>query len=186
MKTAATMVISAAALTLAGCGSKETTTVSTTENTATASIGNDAAPTTPAVSGGQAFANTMAASDAFEIESSRLALANSQSASIKKFAQKMIDAHTESTAKLKSAAGTMTPDPALTSDQQTNIDAMKSLTGKAFDQAYIAAQTEGHQKALDTLRAYSSDGDVPALKSLATSLTPTVTAHFNMAKSLKA
>lgn len=189
MRLIAITFASAAAIALAGCGQKqaETTTV---ENTTTTSTVNDSAPVAPVASGGQAFANTAAASDAFEIESSKLALATTNSASVKKFAQMMVDAHTASTADLKTAAAAaspqITPDPTLTADQTAKLSAMKGLTGTAFDQAYIAAQTAGHQQTLDALRAYGASGDVPALKTFATNLAPKVAAHLNMAKSLKA
>nr|WP_237243577.1 DUF4142 domain-containing protein [Sphingomonas sp. LK11] len=39
---------------------------------------------------------------------------------------------------------------------------------------------------MDALRGYATTGDVPALKSFASELVPTVTAHLNMAKGLKA
>ena len=59
---------------------------------------------------------------------------------VKAFAQKTIEAHTASTAKLKAiaASGTpgITPDGALTADQQTTLDALKASSAKAFDQAY--------------------------------------------------
>ena len=57
-------------------------------------------PASIPASGAQSFANIAAASDAFEIETSRLALANGASAAVKSYANKMIEAHTASTAKL--------------------------------------------------------------------------------------
>lgn len=101
----------------------------------------------------------------------------------------MIDAHTESTVKLKAAAGSaspaIVPNAALTSEQQATLDSLKAKSGADFDAAYIAAQVDGHQKTLDALKAYSATGDVPALKTFATTLVPIVTAHLNMAKGLK-
>ena len=183
--TALTAMASATALALAACGQKTATSDAGGNNMVVADTG-----TVAPASGGQAFANTAAASDAFEIATSRLALTNSSSSGIKKFAQSMIDAHTDSTAKLQTAASAaspaITPDPTLTAEQQAKLDAMKPLSGAAFDTAYAAGQTEGHQKTLDTLRAYSTSGDVPSLKSFAATLVPIVTAHLNMAKSLKA
>lgn len=185
MKLAA-MTMTAAALALTACGHKETTTTMTTDNTVVAT--NDIAAV-PTPNGGQSFANTAAASDAFEIATSKLALDKSGSAAVKKFAQKMIDAHTGSTARLKAiAAGAVpaiTPDPTLTAGQQATVDSLKNLTGPDFDKAYAAAQVDGHQKTLDALKAYAATGDVPAFKDFATNLVPTVTAHLNMAKSLK-
>ncbi|CAN5323894.1 hypothetical protein BH10PSE12_BH10PSE12_01620 [soil metagenome] len=177
----------ATTLALAGCGKKDT---AETGNLASVNAMN-AASTAPvvALSAGQTFANAAAASDAFEVASSTLALTASSSASVKKFAQMMIDAHTKSTAKLKTAAAAaspaVVPDPSLNPDQQTKLDALKAATGSAFDQAYAADQVAGHQQTLDALKAYAAAGDVATLKSFATELVPTVTAHLNMAKGLK-
>jgi putative membrane protein len=189
LKAIAITSLSAAALALASCGPKATTSADAGSNDTAVAASNDTA-TAPSAIGGQAFANAAAASDAFEIATSRLALTSASSPAIKRYAQKMIDAHTDSTAQLKTAATSaspaITPDPSLTADQQAKLDALKPLSGKAFDQAYAAAQTEGHQKTLDTLRSYASSGDVPSLKAFATTITPIVAAHLNMAKALKA
>jgi putative membrane protein len=185
------IIASAATLALAGCGSKtETTSI---DNTTVVSSETDTTNTTiPApvpLSPGQAFANAAASSDAFEIATSQLAQTASTSAAIKAFAGKMIEAHTGSTEKLKTAAAgaspAITPDPTLTTEQQSTLDNLKTKTGADFDAAYKAAQVDGHQKTLDALKAYSATGDVPQLKTLATGLVPTVTAHLNMAKGLK-
>jgi len=187
----ATILATSALLALAGCGRSGETNQAAPANTMATTEGmNDMAAATPAASPAQSFANAAAASDTFEIESSKLALTNGSSASVKSFAQKMIDAHTASTAKLKTAAGSaspaITPDPTLNAEQQQKLDQMKELTGTAFDQAYIAAQSAGHQQTLDTLKAYAATGESAPLKTFATGLIPTVTAHLNMTKALKA
>ena len=190
MKLAAMTTLSAAALMLAGCGQKNDAATETGSNMEATNTAMATPPMATAASAGQTFANEAAASDAFEIATSRAALEKSTSPAIKKFAQSMIDAHTASTAKLKTAASAaapaITPDPTLTADQQAKLDAMNAASGKAFDQAYVAGQTEGHQMTLDKLRAYSANGDVPTLKAFATEMAPTVAAHLNMAKGLKA
>lgn len=189
-------VLSSAALALTACHKTDTTdasamntTAGSTATTNDMTTANDLAPAAPAMSAGQTFANTVAASDAFEIETSKLALTDATVPAIKAFAQKMIEAHTASTAKLTAiaASGTpgITPDAALTADQQTTLDALKASSGKDFDQAYVADQVAGHQKTLDALRSYSTGGDVQQLKIFATTLIPIVTAHLNMAKGLK-
>ncbi|QJU58199.1 DUF4142 domain-containing protein [Sphingomonas sp. AP4-R1] len=178
--------LGATALSLGACGSKTDTTApspSTTTNVAAAE-----APT-PMLAPGQDFANKAASSDAFEIESSKLALDKSTSAKVKKFAQAMITAHTDSTGKLKTAAASVSPaltlDPTLTTEQQAELDSLKSASGTAFDRTYIDAQRGGHERTLAALRHYSANGDVPAFRTFATGLVPTVTAHLNMAKGLK-
>ncbi len=88
----------------------------------------------------QGFANAAAASDKFEIESSKLAASSAQSSAVKSFATKMIDAHTASTAKLKSTVAGMSPaitiDDTLSADQQQKLDSLKALHGADFDSAY--------------------------------------------------
>lgn len=186
--------LSAAALALAGCGAKteaNTTSTDTSVTAMTTNEGTDAGVNTDAAampSAGQGFANTAAASDAFEIATSQLAATNAKSAAVKAFAAKMIAAHTESTAKLEAAAGkaspAITPDPALTADQQQKVDSLKILTGDDFDKAYAAAQVDAHQQTLDGVKAYAATGDVPSLKAFADGLIPTVTGHLEMARKL--
>ena len=154
------------------------------DNSMEANVATEAGPTMS-----QDFVNAAAASDKFEIESSKLAAAAGASPAVKSFADNMISAHTDSTAKLKSTVAGMnpplTPDDSLNADQQTALDGLKGKTGAAFDTAYAAAQVDAHQKTLDALKAYSAAGDNVALKSFADGLIPTVTAHLNTAKGLK-
>lgn len=194
MHAARWIALGVSALALAACGQKTET--STTANTTTttrvadeqATVANEQV-TAPLPSADQSFANAAASSDAFEIAISNLAATQAQSMAIKKFATAMVTAHTESTAKLKSAASAatpaLTPDPTLSADQQTKLDALKSLTGADFDKSYASAQVDAHQATLDALKTYAANGDVPQLKDFAAKLVPTVTAHLNMAKALK-
>jgi putative membrane protein len=141
------------------------------------------------VSSGQTFANGAGASDAFEIASSKLASDNGASSAVEKFASQMIDAHTQSTAKLTSIAGGLSPsikpDPTLNADQQAKLDDLKSKKGADFDKAYVADQVAAHEQALAMLQSYSTGGDIPAFKQFATELAPKVAAHLNMAKALR-
>ena len=187
-------LVSVAALSLAACGKKaENTTAvdnSTYANTTAMDVnaaGSNDAMAAPA-SGGQAFVNMAAASDAFEIETSKLAVTNGASAAVKKFAGQMITAHEGSTAKLKALTATLSPalapNPALSAEQQQKLADLKAKQGADFDTAYAAAQVAGHQQTLDMLKEYAATGDVPQLKTFAAGLAPTVAAHLNMAKSL--
>lgn len=178
-------MIAAAALALASCG-KKAEPVAPESPAAEASAGMS----TPAanMTAGQSFANTAASSDTFEIETSKLAADKAASAKVKTFAQSMVKAHTESTAKLKIAAAAasppVTPVPQLSAMQQQTLTELQGKSGADFDTAYAKAQIDAHQMTLDALKAYSASGDVPSLKSFATAMVPTVTAHLNMAKGL--
>lgn len=185
-------VVSGAALATASCGNHDATNnVAGTDANSPMNIAldNNVAATSPSPLTAQGFANTAAASDRFEIESSKLAAAQASSSAVKKFASEMISAHTQSTAKLKSTLSGMSPaaspDDTLAPDQHTTLDSLKGLKGTAFDSAYSSAQVDAHQKALDALKAYAASGDNGTLKTFATGLIPTVTAHLNMAKGLR-
>ncbi|GAA3693725.1 hypothetical protein GCM10022268_00770 [Sphingomonas cynarae] len=185
-----TIITSAAVLALAGCGrSNEAGQANTMTTNAEVDGTNVPGTASVAASGPQSFANVAAASDAFEIETSRLALTNGASAAVKSYANKMIEAHTTSTAKLKTVAAgvapAITPNPALNVEQQQKLDQLKALNGAAFDQAYKTEQAAGHQQTLDALKAYAATGDAPQLKTFANEMIPIVTAHLNMAKSMK-
>lgn len=188
MKNMTILTLSALALSLAACGKKaepvgEATTEAMASDTAMAD------PMAPAAaSAGQTFANAAAASDMFEVETSKLAADKASAAKVKTFAANMVKMHTESTAKLKAAAASaspaITPDPVLTPMQQQTLDALKGKSGADFDTAYAKAQVDAHQMTLDALKAYSASGDVPSLKAFAAEMVPVVTGHLNMAKGL--
>ena len=182
------MVLGTSALALAACGPKAQPADQNTTITAGETMTNDAAMAPTALSPGQEFADAAAKSDAFEIATSELASTSASAAKVKTYAASMIKMHNESTAKLKATTAGLTPaivpDAALTPDQQGTLDGLKGKTGKDFDTAYAAAQVEAHTATLAKLKDYAATGDVPALKTFATGMVPTVTAHLNMAKGL--
>ena len=79
MKHLTLIATSVAALGLAACNQSADRTDEAANTTTEAAVTTDvAAPTVAAASPGQAFANTAAASDTFEIESSKLAETNAE------------------------------------------------------------------------------------------------------------
>jgi len=188
MKTATILTLSAFALTLSACSKKDDADAPATTAAEADAMASDPSSAVPAASAGQTFADTAAASDAFEIETSRLAADKAQSARIKSFAAGMIKAHTDSTAKLAGAAAKanppITPAATLNATQQATLDTLRSRSGADFDTAYAKAQVDAHQMTLDALKAYAASGDVPSLKTFAGEMVPVVTGHLNMAKGL--
>ena len=147
---------------------------------------NDAAPVTAMAAA--EFANTIAASDMFEIESGKLAAQKGTAAAVKDFGTMLQADHQKSTAELKTAAAkaepAVTPAPALTAEQQGNLDSLKAASGADFDRLFAEQQVAGHQKALDALQAYSAGGDAPPLREFATKTATVVQAHLDKAKTL--
>lgn len=134
------------------------------------------------------FVNFAAASDRFEIDSSRLAERAAASPAVKGFARMMIDGHLASTRKLKAiVAEQALPhplDPGLKGEQQAVIDELREKRGADFDEAYLEAQVTAHQKTLASLKEYSGTADNAALKAFADELIPTVAAHLDAARKL--
>ena len=192
MNRIAIAVLASTALTVSACNKSDTADTANQDMTTVDNgvMANDtiaapaALPTTA-----PDFVNAAAASDKFEVDSSKLAVASGASAAVKAFAAKMIAGHTASTAKLKLAlvgmTPALTPDDTLNADQQALLDGLQGKTGAELDAAYKDAQVTAHQKTLDALNAYASGGDNPKLQALAKGMIPTVTAHLNLAKGLK-
>ena len=181
----------AAALTLVtgGCKKEEARQDVTASPEVASGAAAGATATATAMAGpDQVFVDTAAASDAFEIQSSKLAASKASSAKVRTFAEHMITAHTDSTAKLKTAATAampaITPTPALSTEQRARLDDLEAKSGADFDRAYADMQVKAHEAALGALRAYSANGGVPSLKAFATDLVPVVAAHLNTAKGL--
>jgi putative membrane protein len=132
---------------------------------------------------------SMAASgDQFEIQSSQLALQASQNQAVRNFANLMISQHQGTTANLMSAAqsaGLPPPAPTLLPMQAQMLQQLQAAgTGPAFDAAYKQAQIMAHQEALNLHSNYASNGDVPALRQVASAAVPIIQMHLQQAQQL--
>lgn len=140
-----------------------------------------------AASADQAYVQNAAASDMFEIETSKLALEKATLPSIKTYAQMMIDEYTKSTTELKAAAGQAgIPVPAaLPADKQAKVDALRGLSGAEFDRQYLADQRSGHQETLAKVNGYIAAAPAGPLKDHASKVTGVVQKHLNSLEKIK-
>jgi putative membrane protein len=182
------------ALALVACGGNETTTANTTTTTADNVSALDVpapdnmAMTDAALSPAQKFANDVGASDYYEVEAGKLAQEKAQAQGLKDFGKMMVEHHTASTDKLKAAGAkaspAITPNPALTAEQEANLAALRTADGAAFDAAYKTQQVAAHEKALAAVKDYAATGDVPELKKFASDAEKFVQAHLTRIKGL--
>lgn len=181
------------ALAVAACSKNdaETNNVAATDNMAmdnnmSAETSNTAMMAAPAAAD---FANKVAASDRFEIESGNLAAKQATSADVKAFAQMLVTDHTKSTADLKAAGSSsnppIMPNDVLDTEKDGMLADLKSAVGADFDKRFIDQQITAHQKALDLLKAYAAGGDNEALKGFATKAQTIVQGHLDKAKALQ-
>lgn len=135
-----------------------------------------------------AFVATAPAANAFEIASSRLALEKSQSPAVRAFAQKMITDHTMIGEHFVAAFGKantgLTPPDGLGPDLGAIMDKLAGESGAAFDKAYIAAQTQGHEAAVGLFAGYAKGGDNAVLKAFAAETLPMIEMHLEMCYAL--
>ena len=176
------------ALIAAGCNSGESTNGMSTE----ANLTDDAAANDVLGADGtaadralptdaQGFATAVAASDLYEIESSRLALQKSASAGVKEIAQMLVREHQASSAQLRTAAQAagVTVAPALDSEKQGMVDALRAASGDEFDQLYMSQQRLAHAKSLMLLQSYAQSGDNEALKQFASKTQAAIEFHID-------
>lgn len=189
MRFGALVLTAALPFALIACGQSDTTNTAEANDTAANEMAATNEPAPAPASGAQDFVNKAAASDRFEIETSKLVPSSAASAKVMDYGRMMIAAHTQSTAKLKALVA---KDPAgikindeLSAAQKAALEDMKSKKGYIFDAAYLAAQAHGHEETLTELKNYSSSGDNAALKEFATGLIPTVSEHLDKAKALQ-
>jgi len=179
MKSRLLIMVSGSVLALTACNKHDETTTNAMDTNV--AMDNEAAANMaePGPMTAQGFVNAVAG----------LAKTATQNSDYLGFAETMVGAHSESTAKLKSIVAAMspplTPDDTLSAAQQGTLDSLKRASGAAFESGYKTAQIDAHQKALDLLNDYAASGGDAQLKAFASSMIPKVTAHLNMAKALK-
>jgi len=137
---------------------------------------------------GQDFASKAAVIGKAEIELGQLALKNGSDASVKEFAQRMVDDHTAAAAKLKDIAkrdNLMLPTQ-LDAEHQATKAKLAALHGDAFDAAYSTEMAKGHDKAVALFESVSRDTSISEdLREYAAATLPTLKEHEALAHSLE-
>ncbi len=146
---------------------------------------NMADPQTAAMD--QAYVQNAAASDLFEIETSRLALQQAASPAIKTYAQMMIDEHGKSSEELRAAAqaARVPMAAALPADRQAQVAALQPLRGEQFDPLYLEQQRASHQDSLAKVNQYLAAAQPGPLKDHASKLTGVVQKHLNSLENIR-
>ena len=126
----------------------------------------------------------------FEIASSKIALERSKDPRIIDFANKMINDHTVSAAKMIEAMKTDNLDAALISTtidekHQKILDKLNQEKPEKFDEVYAEAQENAHNDAVKLFKDYADDGEHAALKAYAGSTVPTLELHKEHADKLE-
>lgn|ERR1041385_8701524 len=130
------------------------------------------------------FATDAASGGMAEVELGKLALSKTHIASLKKFAQMMVDDHGKANDELKAIAQkkNITLPDAVDNDHKQKIADLEKKHGKDFDKAYVDAMIDGHKKTLDLMEKEAKDGKDAELKAFAEKMAPTVKMHLESIK----
>lgn len=208
----ATILLTLTVLGLTGCpGSATNTTTNTTTNSRTNTTSSNANSNQAVVinsntnmSGSNMNSNVnsnsmsgMTAPEGFmteaakggmaEVELSRVATTKSQNAEVKKFANQMIQDHTNANAELKQLAGkkNVTLPTELDAEHKALKDKLSGLSGAEFDKEYVNAMVADHEKSVNLFKAQADGGTDADAKAFAAKTLPKLQGHLDMAKGMQ-
>jgi len=120
-----------------------------------------------------------------EVELSKIAQ-KSENADVKRFADRMIEDHTKANEQLTSIVAGLGVDipKALDSEHERMRQKLQTLHGKAFDDQYMHAMVEDHNKAVKLFQQEERSGRNTELKQFAQKTLPTLDEHQKMALEL--
>ncbi len=121
-----------------------------------------------------------------EVQLAQLTLQKSSNDQVKQFAQRMIDDHTKLNEQMKPVAqqlGVTPPDQISKNDRKT-MAKLQSLSGPAYDQAYIKDMVRDHKQDLSQFQAEASSGQDQTVKDAANQGSKVIVQHLQMAQQL--
>jgi putative membrane protein len=117
-----------------------------------------------------------------EVQLGQLTLQKSTDDQVKQFAQKMIDDHSRMIDQMKPVAqqlGVSVPDGPSKKDKAT-MAKLQSLSGPAYDQAYIKDMIKDHKQDLSEFQNEASSGQDPTVKDAANQGSKVIAEHLQM------
>lgn len=134
------------------------------------------------------FIERARAGNAFEIESSRMALEKATQPALKNYARTMIDDHTRADQKLVSIARGMgqAPDQNVQMEpkQRRQLEALAKASGAEFDKLYASDQLEAHQMAVQLYQTYADQGSDEKMRQFASQTLPTLQRHLEQIRKM--
>ncbi|WP_245895932.1 DUF4142 domain-containing protein [Deinococcus irradiatisoli] len=132
------------------------------------------------------FLQAVAGSNLFEIQSSQLAVSKATTPAVKAYAQHLIDDHTMAQQKVTALAATrgVALPKMLPPELQLKINSLSSMSGAAFEGAYLREQVVAHQLALSVLQNEQMAGKDADVVNFANQQVPVIQQHLQEAQSL--
>jgi putative membrane protein len=202
------ILLSLTALSLAGCSGHNSSTGGTNNN-ATMNTGSNANSSQVTATNSNAGAETRsnmslsnspgrlttpetfmseaAAGGIAEIELSTLAKSKAQDAEVKKFAQQMIQDHSNANTELKQLAGkkNITLPTELDPMHKGRKEKLASLSGADFDSEYVQTMVADHEKSVALFQSQANGGTDAEAKAFAAKTLPKLQMHLEMIKGIQ-
>jgi putative membrane protein len=182
------LIAPAAVLALAACGERSDDTATNQVLVPGEPITNMQGELVPAAVNALEYSNLAAATDRYKIESAELALERSENDEVRRLAQAIIADHRRSTERLRAAAAQRQPplalEPALSDDQQRDMDTLRGASGGDFDRIWALQQVGAHEKALGLVTGYLATADDQAMADHASAVVGPMQQHLTEARSL--
>ena len=129
------------------------------------------------------FVSNAARGGALEVQLGNLAAQKASSEDVKRFGERMATDHSQLGQKLQQVASNLnlTPDQNLTPAQQSSVNRLEKLSGKAFDREYIRSMISDHERDIAEFQRAASKATNPDIKQFVTEALPTLQEHLSMA-----
>ncbi|MGZ5287674.1 MAG: DUF4142 domain-containing protein [Flavisolibacter sp.] len=152
-----------------------------------ASNGTETMSNTPLSKDDSTFIMEAAIGGLMEVEAGNIARQNAAHGRVKDFGAMMVADHSKANDELKNfAAGRgMNLPSALPADLQKHMDAMKKMTGRAFDNHYMDMMDDDHEKTIDKFEKQANSGGDAQLKSWAAATLPVLKKHMDSVNAIK-
>ncbi|MEL0253091.1 MAG: DUF4142 domain-containing protein [Novosphingobium sp.] len=190
-------LILAPLLVMTACGSRDENpqappTTAADEQASTSTVATDASGAARGAAmplTGQAFADAIAASDRFELESARAVQSANPAGTTRSFAQMMIRDHQTSSDELRKTTSQvdkvrLDETPVMTAEQQAQLAELKAAAPQQMPAIYARQQVAAHEKALAMLQTYAQSGDAKPLMDFAGKTAQVVSHHLEEARRL--
>ena len=134
----------------------------------------------------QNFMTQVAIGNNAEVMAGQLAATKATNAGVKAFGQMMATEHRQAQLDLKALAASVgrTVSDTVDAEHQALMARLNSLSGTAFDTAYINSQVRDHQKTQTTFQTEISSGNNNQVQNYATQYLPHIQMHLQKADSL--
>lgn len=164
----------------------------TTGDTATTGTGTGANTTGTTATTNQlnesdrTFVMDAAAGGMMEVEAGRLAQQNASNPQVKAFGEKMVQDHTNANNELMSIASAknVTVPDSLPAKHREHLEAMRKMTGKAFDRHYMDMMVNDHKETVNKFQVNANNAQDPELKAFAAKTLPVLRAHMDSAQAI--